>query len=416
MEKRRVVITGLGAITPCGVNVKDFWQAMKDGKSGITKYERISNDRQTVLIAGEIKEKDFDPTKYFDPKEAKRVERYIQFGVAASDEAIQDAGLENAGYDPYRIGVIMSSAAGGFDTFEKNHLTMLQRGYTKGSPFTVPYLIVNMAAGRVSIKHGFKGQSKAIVSACATGTHSIGDSFRAIQWGDADAMVAGGCEATITALGVGAFSALRALSHRNDEPEKASRPYDKDRDGFVMAEGAAAVVLEEYESAKKRGAKIYAEIVGYGQSSDAYDIVAPDPEGNGALKSMEFALADAGMKPEDIQYINAHGTSTGLGDIAESQAIAKLFGDLTTNKNLLVSSTKSMHGHMLGATGAIESIVCIKAMEEGIVPPTINLDNQDEKVANLNYVPHKAQKADVKVSLTNSFGFGGQNATLIFKK
>ena len=229
-------------------------------------------------------------------------------------------------------------------------------------------------------------------------------------------MVAGGCEATITALGVGAFSALRALSHRNDEPEKASRPYDKDRDGFVMAEGAAAVVLEEYESAKKRGAKIYAEIVGYGQSSDAYDIVAPDPEGNGALKSMEFALADAGMKPEDIQYINAHGTSTGLGDIAESQAIAKLFGDLTTNKNLLVSSTKSMHGHMLGATGAIESIVCIKAMEEGIVPPTINLDNQDEKVANLNYVPHKAQKADVKVSLTNSFGFGGQNATLIFKK
>ena len=325
MEKRRVVITGLGAITPCGVNVKDFWQAMKDGKSGITKYERISNDRQTVLIAGEIKEKDFDPTKYFDPKEAKRVERYIQFGVAASDEAIQDAGLENAGYDPYRIGVIMSSAAGGFDTFEKNHLTMLQRGYTKGSPFTIPYLIVNMAAGRVSIKHGFKGQSKAIVSACATGTHSIGDSFRAIQWGDADAMVAGGCEATITALGVGAFSALRALSHRNDEPEKASRPYDKDRDGFVMAEGAAAVVLEEYESAKKRGAKIYAEIVGYGQSSDAYDIVAPDPEGNGALKSMEFALADAGMKPEDIQYINAHGTSTGLGDIAESQAIVAMF-------------------------------------------------------------------------------------------
>lgn len=416
MEKRRVVITGLGAITPCGVNVKDFWQAMKDGKSGITKYERISNDRQNVLIAGEIKEKDFDPTKYFDPKEAKRVERYIQFGVAASDEAIQDAGLENAGYDPYRVGVMMSSAAGGFDTFEKNHLTMLQRGYTKGSPFTIPYLIVNMAAGRVSIKHGFKGQSKAVVSACATGTHSIGDSFRAIQWGDADAMVAGGCEATITALGIGAFSALRALSHRNDEPEKASRPYDKDRDGFVMAEGAAAVVLEEYESAKKRGAKIYAEIVGYGQSSDAYDIVAPDPEGNGALKSMEFALADAGMKPEDIQYINAHGTSTGLGDIAESQAIAKLFGDLTTNKNLLVSSTKSMHGHMLGATGAIESIVCIKAMEEGIVPPTINLDNQDEKVANLNYVPHKAQKADVKVSLTNSFGFGGQNATLIFKK
>ena len=416
MTKRRVVITGMGAVTPCGIGVDNFWNALLNGKSGVSLIESIDTEKHTVKIAGEIKDKDFNPEDYMSSKDANRMDRFTQFAMVAADEAIADSGIDEANIDPYRIGVLVSSAAGGFKTFEKNHMAMINKGPTKGSPFTVPMLIVDMASGRVSMKHGYKGVNKAVVSACATGSHSIGDAFRTIQYGDADVMVAGGCEATITTLGIGAFTAARTLSKRNDEPTKASRPYDKDRDGFVMAEGAAAVVLEEYESAKKRGAKIYAEIVGYGQSSDAYDIVAPDPEGNGALKSMEFALADAGMKPEDIQYINAHGTSTGLGDIAESQAIAKLFGDLTTNKNLLVSSTKSMHGHMLGATGAIESIVCIKAMEEGIVPPTINLDNQDEKVANLNYVPHKAQKADVKVSLTNSFGFGGQNATLIFKK
>ena len=311
MNKRRVVITGLGAVTPCGIGVDNFWQAMLEGKSGVSTIERIDTEGQAVKIAAEIKDKDFNPEDYIDPKDAKRMDRFTQFGIVAADEAIADAGLDEAGYDPYRIGVIVSSAAGGFKTFEKNHLAMIEKGPTKGSPFTVPMLIVDMASGRISIKHGYKGVNKVVVSACATGTHSIGDAYRSIQYGDADAIVAGGCEATITTLGVGAFTACRALSKRNDEPQKASRPYDKDRDGFIMGEGAGVLILEEYEHAKARGAHIYAEIVGYGQTADAHDIVAPDPEGKGALKSMEFALADAGMKPQDIDYINPHGTSTG---------------------------------------------------------------------------------------------------------
>jgi len=416
MTKRRVVITGLGVVTPCGIGVENFWKSMLEGKSGVSLIERIDTEKQAVKIAAEIKDKDFNPEDYIDPKEAKRMDRFTQFGIAAADEAIADAGLDEAGYDPYRIGVIVSSAAGGFQTFEKNHIAMMEKGPTKGSPFTVPMLIVDMASGRISIKHGYKGLNKVVVSACATGTHSIGDAFRSIQYGDADAIVAGGCEATITVLGMGAFTACRALSKRNEEPEKASRPYDVDRDGFVMGEGAAVMILEEYEHAKKRGAHIYAEICGYGQSADAYDIVAPDPEGKGALKSMEFALTDAGLKPEDIGYINPHGTSTGLGDIAESQAIAQIFGDKEKNPNLLVSSTKSMHGHMLGATGAVEAVVCAKVIAEGKVPPTINLDNQDEHVANLDYVPHKARDKKIHAALSNSFGFGGHNATLIFKE
>lgn len=416
MEKRRVVITGLGAVTPCGIGVNNFWKSMLEGKSGITLTERIDTEKQTVKISAEIKDKDFNPEDYLDPKDAKRMDRFTQFGMVAADEAIADAGLDEAGYDPYRIGVIVSSAAGGFHTFEKNHLAMIEKGPTKGSPFTVPMLIVDIASGRVSIKHGYKGLNKCVASACATGTHSIGDAFRSIQYGDADAVVAGGCEATITTLGVGAFTACRALSKRNDEPSRASRPYDKDRDGFIMGEGAGVMVLEEYEHAKARGAKIYAEIVGYGQTADAHDIVAPDPEGRGALKSMEFALADAGLKPEDIDYINPHGTSTGLGDMAESKAIEEIFGDKEKNPNLLVSSTKSMHGHMLGATGAVEAIVCVKAITDGKVPPTINLDNQDEHVANLDYVPHKMREKKVHAALSNSFGFGGHNTTLIFKE
>ena len=292
---------------------------------------------------------------------------------------------------------------------------MIEKGPTKCSPFTVPMLIVDMASGHISIKHGYKGINKVVVSACATGSHSVGDAFRSIQYGDADVMVAGGCEATVTTLGIGAFTAARTLSKRNDEPTKASRPYDKDRDGFVMGEGAGVMVLEEYEHAKARGAKIYAEIVGYGQTADAHDMVAPDPEGKGALKSMELALADAGLKPEDIDYVNPHGTSTGLGDIAESQAIAQLFGDKEQNPNLAVSSTKSMHGHMLGATGAVEAIVCVKTITDNKVAPTINLDNQDEHVANLDYVPHKSRDKEVNAALSNSFGFGGHNATLVFK-
>ena len=416
MTKRRVVITGMGAVTPIGIGVDKFWDALLAGKSGVSLIESIDTERHTVKIAGEIKDKDFNPEDYLDPKDAKRMDRFTQFAMVAADEAIADSGIDEADIDPYRIGVIVSSAAGGFKTFEKNHIAMIEKGPTKGSPFTVPMLIVDMVSGRISMKHGYKGINKAVVSACATGSHSIGDALRSIQYGDADVVVAGGCEATITTLGIGAFTAARTLSKRNDEPEKASRPYDKDRDGFVMGEGAGVLVLEEYEHAKKRGAKIYAEVAGYGQTADAYDMVAPDPEGRGAIKSMELALEDAGLKPEDIDYINPHGTSTGLGDIAESQAIAKIFGDKEQNKNLVVSSTKSMHGHMLGATGAVEGIVCVKAITEGKVPPTINLDNQDEHVANLDYVPHKARDKKVHAALSNSFGFGGHNATLVFKE
>ena len=417
MTKRRVVITGLGAVTPYGVGVNKFWDALKSGKSGISTTESIDLERHVVHISGEVK--DFNPEEYMDPKEAKKMDRFIQFAVVAADEAVKDAGLDNiaeSDIDPYRVGVIVSSAAGGFRTFEDNHIRIIEKGPNKCSPFTIPMLIVNMPSGKISIKYGFKGINKVVVSACATGSHSIGDAFRSIQWGDADVMVAGGAEATICDVGLGAFSAARTLSKRNDEPEKASRPYDVDRDGFVMSEGAGVLVLEEYEHAKKRGAKIYAEIVGYGQTGDAYDVVAPAPDGSGAIKAMELALADAGMKPSEVQYVNTHGTSTGLGDKAESHAVARVFGDKVQNPNLSVSSTKSMIGHMLGASGAVESIICIKAIQDSLVPPTINLENQDEAVANLDYTPNKAKAKEVNVALTNSFGFGGHNASLVYKK
>ena len=415
MTKKRVVITGLGVVSPYGVGVDKLWTNLVEGKSGISVPDLVDIEKHVVKIAGEVK--GFNPEDYIDPKDAKKMDRFIQFAMVAADEAVKDAKLEDIGeIDPYRIGVMVSSAAGGFITFEENHKRIIEKGPNKCSPFTIPMMIVNMPSGRISIKHGFKGLNKVVISACATGTHSIGDAYRAIQYGDADIILAGGAEATICDVGLGAFASARTLSRRNDEPTKASRPYDKDRDGFVMSEGAGVLVLEDYDHAVKRGAKIYAEIVGYGQSADAYDVVAPCPEGNGATKSMEFALRDAGMKPEEIDYINTHGTSTGLGDVAESMAVARVFGDKTQNPHLLVSSTKSMHGHMLGATGAVEAIACIKAINDGIVPPTINLDNQDEKVANLDYVPHKARKAPINTALSNSFGFGGQNATIILKK
>ena len=416
MSNRRVVITGMGAVTPFGLGIDKFWHSLIEGKSGVSSIDNLAMEGHLVTFAANVKDEDFNPEELLGPKEAKRMDRYTQFAIVAADEAVADSGIQEAGIDPYRIGVMVSAAAGGFSTFEKNHIAMLDRGPTKCSPFTIPMLIADMASGRISMKYGFRGVNKAVISACATGTHSIGDAFRSIQYGDADVIVAGGCEAVITDLGMGAFTACRALSRRNDEPEKASRPYDKDRDGFVMGEGAGVVILEEYEHAKARGAKIYAEIVGYGQTADAYDMVAPDPEGKGAKKAMEYALADAKMKPEEVDYINPHGTSTGLGDIAESQAIAQIFGDKEQNPNLVVSATKSMHGHMLGATGAAEAIVCIKVIMEGKVPPTINLDNQDEKVANLDYVPHKMREKKVHAALSNSFGFGGHNATLIFKE
>lgn len=414
MEKRRVVVTGIGVVSPFGVGLDKFWENIKAGKSGITHPDLIDLDKHVVKIAGQVK--DYVVTDYFEEKEAKKLDRFTQFALIAADEAMKDSGLDIEKEDPYRIGTIVSTAAGGFKTFEDNHIRILERGTNKCSPFTVPMMIVNMASGNISMKHGLKGICKAVVSACATGTHSIGDAMRSIQYNDADIMLAGGTEAVICDVGMGGFASARTLSKRNDEPEKASRPYDKDRDGFVMGEGAGVLVLEEYEHAKARGAKIYAEIVGYGQTADAHDIVAPDPEGLGAIKSMEFALKDAGIEPKDVDYINTHGTSTGLGDKAESHAVAKVFGDKEQNPNLCVSSTKSMHGHMLGATGAIEAVACIMAMKDSIVPPTINLDNQDEEVANLDYVPNKAREKELSYSLSNSFGFGGQNSTLIFKK
>ncbi len=413
-NKRRVVITGMGIISPVGVGIKSFWNSLLEGKSGISTIENISLDGHTVHIAGEIK--DFDKISNLDAKESRRMDRYTQFALTAAEEAVQDSKVSTDNVDAYRFGVIVGSAAGGFDTFEKQHHTIIDRGPSKCSPFTVPMIISDMGAGRISMKYGAKGLNKAIVTACATSAHCIGDAFRSIQYNDADVIIAGGAEAVITRLGIGAFTSARTLSKRNDEPKKASRPYDKDRDGFVMSEGSAILILEELEHAKKRGAKIYAEIVGYGQTADAYDIVAPDPSGDGAAMAMKLAVEDAGISPVEVGYVNSHGTSTGLGDAAESRAIARIFGDLDVNPDLKVSSTKSMHGHMLGATGAAESIVCIMALQESVIPPTINLDNQDEHVANLNYVPHKPQKADIKYALTNSFGFGGHNASLLFKK
>lgn len=416
MDKRRVVITGMGSVSPYGVGIDKLWNNLKAGKSGIHHTDDLLDiDKHTIKIGGSVK--DFKVEDFIDEKEAKRMDRFIQFAVIAADEAIKDAKLEDLkDIDPYRVGVIVSSAAGGFPAFEENHKRVLERGINKCSPFTVPMIIVNMPSGHISLRYGFKGITKAVVSACATGTHSIGDAFRSIQWGDADIILAGGTEAVISDVGISGFAAARTLSKRNDEPEKASRPFDKDRDGFVISEGAGVLVLEEYEHAKKRGAKIYAEIIGYGQTSDAYDIVAPDPTGTGVKKVMELALKDAKLQPQDIDYVNVHGTSTGLGDIAESNAVAAVFGDREQNPHLLVSSTKSMHGHVLGATGAIEVIACTKAINDGIVPPTINLDNQDEHVANLDYVPHTARKADLKLVLSNSFGFGGQNASIVIKK
>ncbi len=414
MTKRRVVVTGMGAVSPFGIGVDKLWENLIEGNSGVRVFQNVNPEDHVVKIGAEVP--DFKPEEFIDAKDCKRMDRFIQFAVVASIEAMKDSGLDLEKEDLTRIGVIAGSGAGGFMSIEKNHTAMLQKGFNKCSPFTVPMLICNMGSGRIAMHFGLRGLNKAVVSACATGAHSIGDAARSIQYGDADVMVAGGEEAIICNLGIGSFSAARTLSKRNDEPQRASRPYDKDRDGFVMGEGAGLLVLEELEHAKARGAKIYAEIVGYGQSCDAYDAVAPDPEGKGAELAVRNALKDANLSVEDVQYINMHGTSTHIGDIAESNTVARIFGDKDTNKNLLVSSTKSMTGHMIGAAGSIESIVCIKTINDGIIPPTINLENQDEEVANLDYVPNKARKHEVKVAMNNSFGFGGCNAVLLFKK
>lgn len=417
MMKKRVVVTGMGVVSPYGVGSEKLWDGVINGKSAVSRIENMGDmSGHTVLIGGEIKESVFNPIDYFEPKEARRLDKFLQYALVAAREAIDDSKIKESGIDPFRFGVIVGSAAGGFHTIEKSYSAMITKGPTKCSPYTIPMLITDMAAGRISMEVGAKGVNKAVISACATAAHCIGDAFRTIQYGEADAIIAGGSEAVISTIGLGAFTAAKTLSKRNDEPTKASRPYDKDRDGFVMAEGAGILILEELEHAKKRGAKIYAEIIGYGQTGDAYDVVAPCPDGSSAAKAMEFALKDANISAKDVQYINTHGTSTHLGDIAETKAITNVFGDRATNPELRVSSTKSETGHMLGASGAVESVVCINSIRNSIVPPTINLENQDEEVADLNYVPNKAEKMNVDIALTNSFGFGGHNAVLIFKK
>lgn len=410
---KRVVITGMGCVSPFGVGVDKAWDAVTNGKSGIRQLT-IDIDKQLVKIGGEVPE--YNAEDYVDAKEAKRLDKFILYAIMAADEAAKSGNFDIEKEDPYRVGVVIGSAQGGLATMAQNHEVMLSRGYYKCSPFTVPMMIPNMAAGKVSIRLGAKGMNKAIATACATGAHSIGDAYRFIQYGDADIIFAGGTDSKISNFGVGAFTSAKTLSKRNDEPERASRPYDKDRDGFVMSEGAAVLMLEELEHAKARGAKIYAEIVGYGQSADSYDMVAPDPEGKGAEYAINAAIKDAGITKSDIDYINTHGTSTHVGDIAESKTIERIFGNKDENTKLLVSSTKSMTGHMLGAAGAIEAIFSIETTMNDVVPPTINLENQDEEVGNLDYVPNKAREHKVEYALSNSFGFGGTNAVLIFKK
>lgn len=411
--KRRVVVTGMGCVSPFGVGVEVLWKNLKEGRSGI-RYLTLDKEKHLVHIGGPVPE--FDSSPYIDPKDARRIDKFILCSVVAASLAMEDANFNLEQEDLTRFGVIAGSAAGGLETIQKNHETMQKRGYHKCSPFMVPMMITNMAAGKISIKYGLKGMSKSVVTACATGAHSIGDAMRAIQYGDADVMIAGGAEAGICDMGIGAFTSAKTLSKSNENPQKASRPYDVKRDGFIMSEGAGILVLEEREHALKRGAKIYAELAGYGQSSDAYDIVAPDPTGAGAILAMELALKDADVKPLDIDYINAHGTSTHVGDIAESNAIAKVFGDKNQNKKLSVSSTKSMTGHMLGGAGAVEAIISIKALNDGVIPPTINLEELDPDVADLDYTIDKAKQKELNVVLSNSFGFGGCNAVLVFKK
>jgi 3-oxoacyl-[acyl-carrier-protein] synthase II len=410
---RRVVVTGIGAVSNLGCSAAKTWEAMKAGRSGITPLRTFpQNEDWTVRFAGEIH--DFDPSHVVDGREQKRIDRVALFAMAAADEAVRDSGLDlrNAA-DPYRNGTIIGSGIGGVLTMEEGHTKLLQTGPRRVSPFVVPRLMVNAAPGNVSIQFNLKGPSTAVASACASSGHAMGMAMQAIQRGDCDVMVAGGSEAAITPLTLSAFASMKALSTRNDDPTRASRPFDKDRDGFVLSEGAAIVVLEELEHARKRGARIYAELVGFGATGDAYHIAAPDEQGSGAFKAMEVALKDAQVDKTEVGYINAHGTSTPLGDKAEVGAVKRLFGE--HSYRLAMSSTKSMTGHALGAAGGIETIPTIMSIYEGILAPTINLDTADEGF-DLNFVPNVPQEARVNVALNNTFGFGGHNVSLVFKR
>jgi 3-oxoacyl-[acyl-carrier-protein] synthase II len=411
VTERRIVVTGLGLVAPVGNTAAEGWRNARDGVSGISVIDTFDTAGFATKIGGMIK--GFDASAYLEPKDARRSDPFIHYGIASCKQAIVDAGLETGAVQPDRTGVIMGAGIGGLHTIESNYGKYLDSGARKISPYFVPGSIVNMISGHISIDYGLTGPNLAMVTACATSTHCIGLAGRLIRMGDADVMLAGGAEYATTVLGIGGFCAARALSTRNDEPEKASRPWDRDRDGFVLSDGAGCVVLEEYELAKRRGANIYAELVGFGMSGDAHHITAPPEDGEGARQCMVAALADAGVDGERVGYVNAHGTSTPLGDLAESTAIKRTFGDHA--KKLAVSSTKSTTGHMLGAAGAAEAIFTIMALKEQVIPPTINLDNQDPE-CDLDYTANVAREAELEFALSNSFGFGGTNGTLLFKR
>ena len=409
--KRRVVVTGLGIISPVGNNVGDFWKSLTDGKSGVDKITHFDASAYDSRIAGQVK--NFNPEEYLSKKEVKHTEKFVHYAVAAATEAVKDSAVDLEKLDLLRCGVLIGSGIGSLRITEEQHKVLLERGPSKLSPFLIPMLIVNEASGHVSMQFGFKGPNSCVATACATGNHAIGDAARIISYGDADMMVAGGTEGAVTPMGIGGFCALKSLSCCNDEPQRASRPFDLKRDGFVMGEGAGIVVLEELEHAKKRGAKIYCEFAGYGMSGDAYHITAPDPSGDGCVRAMRAALKDGGLKPEDIDYINAHGTSTFLNDKIETLAIKKAFGDYAYK--VAISSTKSMTGHLLGAAGGAEFIVCCMSMKHEVVTPTINLDNKDPD-CDLDYTPHKARGLKIRAAISNALGFGGHNATIAVKE
>ena len=410
-NERTVVITGMGILSPIGNDLATFWKNARAGVSGIGPITFFDASAYDCRIAGEVK--DFEPAGFFNnPKDVRRSDRYAQLGMAASKMAVADAGLDTSKIeDPSRFGVVLGSGIGGLKTLEDQHVILMKKGPSRISPFTIPMMISNMASGMVSMEFGLQGPNFATVSACATACHAIGEAWRMIHYGEADAFLAGGAEATIVPMGVGGFAAMKALSTRNDDPTRASRPFDRDRDGFVMGEGAGVLVLEELDHARKRGATIYCELAGYGLSSDAYHMTSPSPEGEGATRCMQSALKAAHANLTDVDYVNAHGTSTSIGDVCETKAVKALFGDHAKN-GLVVSSTKSMTGHLLGAAGAVEMAACVMAIKEGIVPPTINLDNPDAE-CDLDYVPHVAREKKIRVALNNSFGFGGHNATLV---
>ncbi len=413
---KRVVITGMGIVSPVGTGIEYAWKNILAGKSGVRKIDSFEVSDLASQIAGipqqGTEEGQYNPDAVVDAREQRKMDRCIIYGMVAADEAIKDAGLDKYDGDMTRVGVSIGSGIGGLNTIYDNCVELHDGGPRRVSPFFIPKGIINMAAGNISIKYGLKGPNISVVTACATGAHSIGEAARMIKYGDADIMICGGTEGAVGRIGLAGFSAMKALSTRNDAPEKASRPWDKNRDGFIMAEGAGVLVLEEYEHAVARGAKIYAEVAGYGMSGDAYHITAPAPNGEGGMRAMMAALNDAGLQPSDVDYINAHGTSTGLGDVGELAAVQTLFGDAPVS----MSSTKSMTGHLLGAAGAVEAIFCALAIRDGVVPPTINLDEPEDAVGNFDLVPHVAKQRKVDVAISNSFGFGGTNASVVLKK